>query len=124
MDRLLTIACGDYDRTHALVDGSVKPEGLTLNWLDLPHLEIWTRMLNYYDFDYFRDVCSLTLEASCQTSTRIYKGQNCRNRSGVEYRSLFYLFARGARPIRCTGQLMIPKMSQAMLRHFGTRYRV
>src|ERR687887_766498 len=47
----LTIACGDYDRTHPLIDGSVKPEGLELNWLVLPHLEIWTRMLNYYDFD-------------------------------------------------------------------------
>jgi 4,5-dihydroxyphthalate decarboxylase len=51
MRRQLTIACGDYDRTRALVDGSVRPEGLELNWLDLPHLEIWTRMLNYYDFD-------------------------------------------------------------------------
>jgi hypothetical protein len=51
MARILTIACGDYDRTHALVDGSVRPEGLEVNWLDLPHLEIWTRMLNYYDFD-------------------------------------------------------------------------
>ena len=51
MARPLTIACGDYDRTHALVDGSVRPEGLEVNWLDLPHLEIWTRMLNYYDFD-------------------------------------------------------------------------
>ena len=51
MRRQLTIACGDYDRTHALVDGSVSPEGVDLNWLDLPHLEIWTRMLNYYDFD-------------------------------------------------------------------------
>ncbi len=47
----LTIACGDYDRTHPLIDGSVKPEGIDLNWLTLPHLEIWTRMLNYYDFD-------------------------------------------------------------------------
>ena len=47
----LTIACGDYDRTHPLIDGSVKPEGIELNWLALPHLEIWTRMLNYYDFD-------------------------------------------------------------------------
>jgi 4,5-dihydroxyphthalate decarboxylase len=47
MARLLTIACGDYDRTHAMVDGSVRPEGLNLNWLDLPHLEIWTRMLNW-----------------------------------------------------------------------------
>jgi 4,5-dihydroxyphthalate decarboxylase len=51
MPRQLTIACGDYDRTHPLIDGSVKPEGLELNWLVLPHLEIWTRMLNYYDFD-------------------------------------------------------------------------
>jgi 4,5-dihydroxyphthalate decarboxylase len=51
MSRLLTIACGDYDRTHSLIDGTVKPEGIDLNWLVLPHLEIWTRMLNYYDFD-------------------------------------------------------------------------
>ncbi len=51
MSRQLTIACGDYDRTHPLIDGTVKPEGIDLNWLVLPHLEIWTRMLNYYDFD-------------------------------------------------------------------------
>ena len=51
MPRQLTIACGDYDRTRPLIDGTVKPEGLELNWLVLPHLEIWTRMLNYYDFD-------------------------------------------------------------------------
>src|SRR5919108_6423174 len=47
----LTIACGDYDRTHPLIDGSIKPEGIELNWLVLPHFEIWTRMLNYNDFD-------------------------------------------------------------------------
>ncbi|HVH90200.1 MAG TPA: hypothetical protein VM783_02295, partial [Candidatus Acidoferrum sp.] len=51
MSLQLTIACGDYDRTHPLIDGSIKAEGLELNWLVLPHLEIWTRMLNYYDFD-------------------------------------------------------------------------
>ena len=51
MSLQLTIACGDYDRTHPLIDGSIKPEGIELNWLVLPHLEIWTRMLNYYDFD-------------------------------------------------------------------------
>lgn len=51
MRRLLTIACGDYDRTHPLIDGTIRPEGLELNWLTLPHNEIWTRMLNYYDFD-------------------------------------------------------------------------
>ena len=47
----ITLACGDYDRTQPLIDGTVKPEGLELNWLTLPHYEIWTRMLNYYDFD-------------------------------------------------------------------------
>ena len=51
MRRQLTFACGDYDRTQALIDGTVKPEGLELNWLVLPHLEIWTRMLNHYEFD-------------------------------------------------------------------------
>lgn len=51
MQRLLTIACGDYDRTHPLIDGTVAPEGLKLNWLTLPHNEIWRRMLNDYEFD-------------------------------------------------------------------------
>jgi len=49
--RQLTFAGGAYDRTQALIDGTVKPEGVELNWLTLPYLEIWKRMLNYYDFD-------------------------------------------------------------------------
>ena len=51
MRRQITFACGDYDRTQPLIDGTVRPEGLELNWLTLPHYEIWTRMLNYYEFD-------------------------------------------------------------------------
>lgn len=51
MRRQITIAGGAYDRTQALIDGTIKPEGLDLNWLTLPYHEIWTRMLNYYDFD-------------------------------------------------------------------------
>lgn len=51
MRRQITFACGDYDRTQPLIDGTVRPEGLELNWLTLPHHEIWTRMLNYYEFD-------------------------------------------------------------------------
>ena len=47
--------------------------------------------------DYFYDVCHLTLEASCQTRTRNHKGESCRDRSAVEPRSLFYMFARGDR---------------------------
>ena len=61
----LTIACGDYDRTHPLIDGTVKPEGIDLNWLVLPHLEIWTRMLNYYDFDASEISLSSYITAKC-----------------------------------------------------------
>ena len=51
MSKLITFACGDYDRTHPLIDGSVKPEGLELKWFTLPYHEVWTRMLNRYEFD-------------------------------------------------------------------------
>ena len=32
----LTIACGDYDRTHALIDGSIKPEGIEHKTIAMP----------------------------------------------------------------------------------------
>src|SRR5207247_486505 len=48
--------------------------------------------------EYYQDVCSLTIEASCQTSTRIHKGGLCRYRSVTQDRSLFYMFARAAAP--------------------------
>jgi len=51
MGKLITFAGGDYDRTHALIEGSIKPEGLELGWQVLPYHEIWTRMLNRYEFD-------------------------------------------------------------------------
>lgn len=51
MDLQLTLACEDYDRTRALSDGSVKPEGIDLNYLALPVEEIFWRMLKYEEFD-------------------------------------------------------------------------
>jgi len=51
MSRTITFAGGDYDRTHALIEGTIKPEGLELDWKVLPYHEIWTRMLNRYEFD-------------------------------------------------------------------------
>ena len=33
----LNLACWNYDRTRALADGSVRPDGIDLNYLDLPH---------------------------------------------------------------------------------------
>ncbi len=50
MPRKITFAGGDYDRTHALIEGTIKPEGLELDWKVLPYHDIWTRMLNRYEF--------------------------------------------------------------------------
>ncbi len=50
-DLNLTLACEDYDRTRALLDGSIKPEGIDLTYLALPVEEIFWRMLRYEDFD-------------------------------------------------------------------------
>lgn len=52
MSRLkLTVACGDYDRTRALKDGTVQPEGVDLNYVPLVPGETFWRMLNNDEFD-------------------------------------------------------------------------
>ena len=44
--------------------------------------------------DYFRDICSLRVEASCTSRTRLFHDKdNCKPESG--YRCLFYMFGRG-----------------------------
>lgn len=47
----LTIACGRYDRTQALIDGRVEPEGVDLTYIPLRPGETFYRMLNYNEFD-------------------------------------------------------------------------
>lgn len=47
----LTLACWNYDRTRALVDGRVRPDGIDLNHLDLPVEETFFRMLRHREFD-------------------------------------------------------------------------
>jgi 4,5-dihydroxyphthalate decarboxylase len=47
----LSLACWNYDRTRALADGSVQPDGIELNYLDLPVEETFFRMLRYREFD-------------------------------------------------------------------------
>jgi 4,5-dihydroxyphthalate decarboxylase len=47
----LTLACGDYDRTRALMDGTVQAEGIELNYLPLVPGETFWRMLNNEEFD-------------------------------------------------------------------------
>ena len=52
MEKLfLTVACGDYDRTRALQDGTVQTEGIHLNFLPLQAEEIFWRMGNHREFD-------------------------------------------------------------------------
>lgn len=47
----LTLSCWGYDRMRALADGRVRPEGIDLNFLDLPVEETFFRMLRYREFD-------------------------------------------------------------------------
>jgi 4,5-dihydroxyphthalate decarboxylase len=47
----LTLACWNYDRTGALIDGRVRPDGIDLNYLNLPVEETFFRMLRHREFD-------------------------------------------------------------------------
>lgn len=52
MQRLrLSFACWEYDRTRALADGSVRPDGIDLVYLSQPVEETFFRMLRYAEFD-------------------------------------------------------------------------
>ncbi|HEY3116553.1 MAG TPA: ABC transporter substrate-binding protein, partial [Chloroflexota bacterium] len=50
-DLRLTLACGPYDRTLALRDGSVKPDGIELTYVARQPAEIFWRTLQYQEFD-------------------------------------------------------------------------
>jgi len=47
----LNLACWNYDRTRARSDGSVQPDGIDLNYLNLPVEETFFRMLRYREFE-------------------------------------------------------------------------
>jgi 4,5-dihydroxyphthalate decarboxylase len=47
----LTFACGPYDRTLALRDGTVQPEGIDLNYIASQPSEIFWRMLQFNEFE-------------------------------------------------------------------------
>ncbi|MEO8137154.1 MAG: ABC transporter substrate-binding protein [Betaproteobacteria bacterium] len=52
MSRLnLTFGCWNYDRTRALMDGSVAVDGIDLNYLNMPVEETFFRMLRHREFD-------------------------------------------------------------------------
>ncbi|HTS23964.1 MAG TPA: ABC transporter substrate-binding protein [Casimicrobiaceae bacterium] len=47
----LSLACWNYDRTRALMDASVQPDGIDLTYLNLPVEETFFRMLRHREFD-------------------------------------------------------------------------
>jgi 4,5-dihydroxyphthalate decarboxylase len=52
MSRLrLSLACWNYDRTRALLEGSVQPDGIELVYLNMPVEETFFRMLRNREFD-------------------------------------------------------------------------
>ncbi|HET8614265.1 MAG TPA: hypothetical protein VFL94_01985 [Actinomycetales bacterium] len=52
MTRLrLTLACGDYDRTRALHEGTIRPDGIELTYLRLPVEETFFRMMRHREFE-------------------------------------------------------------------------
>jgi 4,5-dihydroxyphthalate decarboxylase len=67
MSRLpLTLGCWNYDRIRALADGSVRPDGIDLNVLEMPVEETFFRMLRYQEFD----VAELSLSSYTMTRHR------------------------------------------------------
>ncbi len=47
----LTLACGDYDRTRALEEETVRPDGIELTYLRLPVEETFFRMMRHREFE-------------------------------------------------------------------------
>ena len=47
----ITLAAAVYDRTRALIDGSIRPEGIDLNFIALAVEEVFWRMTRHLEFD-------------------------------------------------------------------------
>jgi len=64
----LTLACGDYDLTRALLEGRVQPDGIELIPLSMPSPERHWRMIRNKEFD----VCEFSM---CQYMVAKSKGE-------------------------------------------------
>ncbi len=63
----LTLACGEYDRTLALQDGSVAPEAITLRYVPARPGELFRRQVQ--DTEYDASEMSLSTSAHCRCSS-------------------------------------------------------
>lgn len=66
----ISLACGDYDRSRALLDGTVQAEGIELNYMLLGPEEIFWRMLKFAEFDVSELSMSNYLMECCKESPR------------------------------------------------------
>ena len=62
----ITLACGRYERTAALLDGRVAPQGVDLTCLALPPYEMFWRQIRHREFD----VSELSLSAHIVATAR------------------------------------------------------
>lgn len=62
----LSFACWNYDRTRALLDSSVQPDGIDLNYLCLPVEETFFRMARHREFD----VAEMSFSSYCVSLNR------------------------------------------------------
>jgi 4,5-dihydroxyphthalate decarboxylase len=62
----VSLACWDYDRTRALADGSVQPEGIALNYQNLYVEETFFRMARNQEFD----AAEMSLSSYCVSLMR------------------------------------------------------
>jgi 4,5-dihydroxyphthalate decarboxylase len=62
----LSLACWDYDRTRAIADGSVRPDGIDVNYHNLFVEETFFRMLRNREFD----AAEMSLSSYCVSLMR------------------------------------------------------
>jgi 4,5-dihydroxyphthalate decarboxylase len=63
VDVPITVACGNYDRTRAIIDGRVRIEGCAVTYLPLYPEEIFHRAFKFAEFD----VCELSFSSYLRT---------------------------------------------------------
>ena len=65
----LSFGCWNYDRTRALMDKSVVPDGIDLTYLNMPVEETFFRMLRHREFD-LAEMSLSSYSVSCHKEPR------------------------------------------------------
>lgn len=66
----IAFACWDHPRLRPIIDGSIQAEGIDLNCIPLPPVEMFWRMLQYEDFDASELSLSAYIVDQCSTRPR------------------------------------------------------